>query len=108
MLFWENVEYIREYKNMTRKELSLKADFSLTSISTGIARQSMPAVDVAVRIAQALGVTVEYLVTGKDPQETSLSPESRKLISLFSALSKPEKDAFLSLLEVLSARQTSS
>ncbi|MDE6704714.1 MAG: helix-turn-helix domain containing protein [Treponemataceae bacterium] len=65
MSFWENVENIREYKNIPRKELAYKADFSLNSISTGIARDSIPLADVACRIANVLGVSVEFLVTGK-------------------------------------------
>ena len=64
MNFWENVEYIREFRDMTRKELAYKADFSINSISTGIARGSFPAVDVACRIAKVLDVSVEFLVNG--------------------------------------------
>lgn len=37
----------------------------MNSISTGIARDSIPLADVACRIANVLGVTVEFLVTGK-------------------------------------------
>ncbi len=62
MNFWENVEYVREYKGISRKELAYKAHFSLNSISTGITRGSFPAVDVAFRIAQVLGTTVETLL----------------------------------------------
>ncbi len=65
MSFWENVENIREVKDIPRKELAYRAGFSLNSISTGIARQSIPAADVACRIADALGVSVEFLVMGK-------------------------------------------
>ena len=64
MSFWENVDSEREYKNITRKELAYRADFSLTSLSTGIKRGSIPAADVALRIAKVLGVSVEYLLTG--------------------------------------------
>lgn len=62
MNFWENVEYVREYRGMTRKELAYKAHFSLNSISTGITRGSFPAVDVAFHIAQVLCVSVETLL----------------------------------------------
>ena len=61
---------MREFKNLTRKELAYKANFSLNSISTGIARNSIPAADVAVRIANALGTTVECLM-GQKKQSTS-------------------------------------
>jgi|GEM_PF-975178 len=63
MSFWENVEYVREFRNLTRKELAYKADFSINSISTGISRGSFPSVDVAYRIAKVLNVSVEFLVS---------------------------------------------
>ena len=65
MSFWETVEEVREYRDISRKELAYKADFSLNSISTGIARNSVPSADVACRIAKVLVVSVEFLVTGK-------------------------------------------
>ena len=70
MNFWEKVDQERELKNLTRKELAYKANFSLNSISTGIARNSIPAADVAVRIANALGTTVECLIGQKNQQAT--------------------------------------
>ena len=72
MSFWENVDYIREYRDMSRKELAYKAGFSLTSLSTGIKRNSIPSADVAYRIAKTLNVSIEYLITGK---ESSLKNE---------------------------------
>lgn len=71
MNFWENVDQEREFKNLTRKELAYKANFSLNSISTGIARNSIPAADVAVRIANALGTTVECLMGQKNSQQAT-------------------------------------
>lgn len=71
MNFWENVDQEREFKNLTRKELAYKANFSLNSISTGIARNSIPAADVALRIANALGTTVECLMGQKKNQQAT-------------------------------------
>lgn len=79
MNFWKNVDYVREYRNMTRKELAYKADFSLTSLSTGIARNSIPSADVAYRIAKTLNVSIEYLLIGK---EQSQKNETSEIISL--------------------------
>lgn len=62
MNFWEKVDMICEYKDIPRKELAYKADFALSCISNGIARNSMPFADVALRIAKVLGVSVEYLL----------------------------------------------
>src|SRR5574344_1498525 len=87
MSFWENVESVREYKNLTRKELSAKAEFSIASISTGLARGSTPSADIAVRIARVLGVSVEYLITGEENKSKSpASPQAQELLELFSIL----------------------
>lgn len=82
MGFWENVEKVREYKDIPRKELAYRAEFSLNSISTGIARNSVPLADVACRIAKALDVSVEFLVTGKSQEKKVLlkSGETEKSI----------------------------
>ncbi len=65
MSFWENVEYEREYKNITRKELAYRARFSVNSIPVGIERKSIPSAEIAYRIAKELGVSIEYLL-GED------------------------------------------
>jgi len=53
------------YQDIRLKELAEKAGLSLRPLETYVRTTgSMPAVDVAVRIAQVLGVSVEYLVTG--------------------------------------------
>ena len=78
MTFWETVDSEREYKNLSRKELAYLANFSINSIPTGIARGSIPAADVAYRIAKVLGVSVEYLLLGGDPKTVQSSQETQK------------------------------
>jgi hypothetical protein len=54
---------------------------------------------VAVRIAQALGVSVEYLVTGTEIQQKklrgSLQPEMRSLIQLAAHLTEADREIIL-------------
>lgn len=78
MTFWETVDSEREYKNLSRKELAYLANFSINSIPTGIARGSIPAADVAYRIAKVLGVSVEYLLLGGDSKTAQSSQETQK------------------------------
>lgn len=55
------------YQDIRLKELAAKANLSLRTLESYVdAKERMPAADVAVRLAQALDVTVEYLVTGSD------------------------------------------
>lgn len=58
-------------EEITYKGLSLKELSAITGVSKGTlesytnSRGQMPAADIAVKLAQALDVTVEYLVTGR-------------------------------------------
>ena len=67
MNFWEVVVDELAYQGRTRKWLAAEAKFDASTIGTGLRRNSMPQVDLALRIAAALDVPVEYLVTGKNP-----------------------------------------
>lgn len=81
MSFWKNVENELEYQNISRKDLAKRAGFAVSGISLGITNNSVPYADVAVRIADVLNVSVEYLVTGKNNEKTTLSPQLNQLFS---------------------------
>lgn len=92
MNFWEIVDSEREYKNISRKELAYLADFSVNSIPTGIARGSIPAADVAYRIAKVLGVTVEYLLLGGNVQSQQKINENNKNLEIIERSKKYTKN----------------
>ena len=63
--FKDNLRDELNYQDITVKELSLKTGIPKPTLSCYLsARNTMPPADIAVRIAQALNVSVEYLVTG--------------------------------------------
>ena len=76
-----------DYLGLTRKELASKANIKQRALDMYLGTQaSMPPADVAVRLARALNVTVEYLVTGEiKDQQTQVRP-FRRLEEDFSAL----------------------
>jgi len=56
-----------EYIGLTQKEFAAKAGVKKRALDAYLrAQQSMPPADAAVKIAAALGVSVEYLITGKE------------------------------------------
>jgi len=91
------------YNGMLKKELSAASGVHKRAIDTYVrTRASMPPADTAVKIAKALGVTVEYLVTGEDssiPKEVSwisrsiqnLNKRDRRLITLLVKAMSEEK-----------------
>lgn len=67
--FSERLRSEIEYRGLTQKELATKAGIKKRALDMYLGnQQSMPPADVAVRIASALGVSVEYLVTGFEGQ----------------------------------------
>lgn len=113
MSFRENLRETIDFNHLGQKELAYKAKISLRNIENYLREKgSIPAADKAVMIAQALGVTVEYLVTGKNPPvETvsSLDPEVQKLIRCVKKLPKKEQriviQSALNLAEILSQQK---
>jgi transcriptional regulator with XRE-family HTH domain len=81
-----------DYQGLTAKELAVKSMVTKGAIDTYLGKQaSMPPADAAVRIASALGVTVEYLVNGQDssmevPTPLFSNPKKRSLLRIFDEL----------------------
>lgn len=55
-----------EKNDINKKTLAADAGFDASNITKGIKNNNIPSAETAVKIAARLGVSVEYLVTGKD------------------------------------------
>jgi len=71
MGFKENLKSELAYSGMLVKELAAKSGVNKYSLDNYLnARGQIPSIEVGQKIAQALGVSVEYLVTGKETKKT--------------------------------------
>ena len=70
-----------ELSNLRYKELAEKSGVAERALYNYVASKnpSMPPADVAVKIAQALGVSVEYLVTGKQTESQTKNHNAKKI-----------------------------
>jgi len=69
MSFRDNLREAIDFCGIEQKELAYKANISLRNIENYLRENaSIPSADKAVQIAEILGVTVEYLVNGKNLQ----------------------------------------
>lgn len=67
MSFKENLRDELSFQGILVKELSAKSGIAKRTLDNYLrSNESQPTVENAVKIAKALGVTVEYLVTGKN------------------------------------------
>jgi len=83
-----------EYQGVLVKELAARTGISRNTLENYLSvRGHTPAADAAVKIARALGVSVEYLVTGEDPSivRCALSDESRSLIKTLESLDSADR-----------------
>jgi transcriptional regulator with XRE-family HTH domain len=106
MSFRENVRELLDRNYMEQKELAYQAKIPLRSLEAYLRKDSsMPSADKAVRIAQALGVSVEYLVTGHETHhkatQLSLSPKTRALVQANEELNETGRDIVLELVKSL-------
>ncbi len=100
MDFWARLDNLIEFKNLTRKEVAAKANFSYSSFTNGRKRESVPAADVALRIAKVLGVSVEYLLEGEFPKIED-DGNLLELIKIYRKISLRDKSILLVLAKKL-------
>lgn len=68
-------------KRHNKKALAADAGFDASNITKGIKNNNCPSAETAVRIAARLGVSVEYLVTGKI--STKNNADAKKSVYLY-------------------------
>ena len=108
MGFKENLRSELSYKNMLVKELAALTGTSKSTIDNYLnIREVIPSADIAVKIANALGVTVEYLVTGDEttPVRVSQGPEIKKLIQDFKLLNNDDRKMIKDIIQLFKVRE---
>jgi transcriptional regulator with XRE-family HTH domain len=89
--FRDNLKAELAFKGLLVRELAKLAGISKYTIDNYLnVNERMPTAEAAVKIAAALGVSVEYLVTGTEARdgkrEAPLSRESRCLVKIIEKL----------------------
>lgn len=89
--FWSNVKEELDYNLMSQKELAAKIGISYNTLQSWITKDRLPDAADSVKIANTLGVTVEYLVTGSDTSSSqSENPQVKEIILDIRHLSKSD------------------
>src|SRR5271157_2769128 len=93
-------------KGLNGQKLARLSQVSDSEISRILQGKSRPGLDNALRLAQALGVTLDYLANDKldsEPPEPadSLSPEERKILGIVQKIGYPEVVTVLENLRFL-------
>jgi transcriptional regulator with XRE-family HTH domain len=102
--FKVNLRAELDYLDWTVKELSAKTGIPKGTLDCYLGvRTSMPPADIAVKIAQAMDVTVEYLVTGQKikNQDKLFDHNIRSIIQILVELGEKDIKTILELARIL-------
>lgn len=114
--FRENLRNELDFKGLTVKELSAKTGIIKGTLDNYLGvRASIPPADIAVKIADALNVSVEYLVTGKSKsnsdsysENASVNPEEKSLLQDLNSFPKEMQKTFKTLIHQTAQNLTSN
>ena len=107
--FRENLRAELDFQGLTVKELSAKTGILKGTLDNYLGgRASIPPADIAVKIAKALNVSVEFLVTGEEEKCSSeekllnqavlLRNDEKMMIQDLNSIPKGMRDTFRTLL----------
>jgi transcriptional regulator with XRE-family HTH domain len=110
MGFKENLKSELRFSGMLVKELAAKSGVNKYSLDNYLnARGQIPSVEVGYRIARALGVSVEYLITGeeiKDGKEiVKFDTDIRTIAQLAEQLDDKNRKFVIDFIRWLKARE---
>ena len=110
-IFKTNLRAELDYLGLTVKELSAKTGIAKGTLDCYLGvRASMPPADIAVKIAGALGVTVEYLINGKDnnKQDKFFDHKIRSVMQILPELCEKDLETVRGLSHLLKCQATSA
>lgn len=102
MGFWDNVVKELDYLGMTNKSLAEKCGFDASNIGRGIRLGSSPSVETAVKISNALGVSVEYLINENEPTHKTpqaLGKKYYKTLQYLDSMSEKQRNSIIHMIE---------
>jgi len=102
--FRENLRKELDYQGILVKELSAKTGVPVATLDCYLgARATVPSVEAAFKIAQALQVSLEYLIIGEDinfnKKHVKLNREMQELVKLIEQLNPDQCKAIFNLVK---------
>lgn len=67
--FWKNVSQVMKSKKISQEKMCEDIGISIWTLRSSISKQILPRVDVAKTIADYLGTSVDFLLTGLENNE---------------------------------------
>jgi transcriptional regulator with XRE-family HTH domain len=108
MGFKENLKEQLSFSGMYVKELAALSGVKKQTIDSYLnTHNCMPSADAAVSIARALGVSVEYLVTGKEVKRKNVQYpiEARMVADMMAKMDKKYRRMAIAIIETIKRQE---
>lgn len=99
MTFGENITYQRKQKKWSQEDLAKQIGTSAPIVGRYERNEIKPSIDVASKIADALNVTLDFLLNGKDV--ATLDAETTRRIQEIQALNEEDKQHIFTTVDAL-------
>jgi len=95
---------LRKQKRWSQKELAAKVDLRFQQLNKYESGLNMPPAEMLISLADALGTSVDYLLTGNPAEESPLS--NTRLFKRFQELEQFDKDDQEAVITIIDAMIT--
>ncbi len=102
MTFGERITYARKQKKLTQNDLGKTVGTSGDIIGKYERNEIKPSIDTAAKIAEALNVTIDYLV--KDAEYQNIDDETLKRMQNIEKLTPEDKSHVYAMLDAFFAK----
>lgn len=103
MAFRERLKQTRKSKGFSQSELSKMIDIHVTNISRYERGENQPASGVLSKLADALGVTADYLMSGSIEEKAQVSISDKELLSQFKMMEQLPSEKKMIVKELIAA-----
>jgi transcriptional regulator with XRE-family HTH domain len=87
-IFWARVKRLIKNKKTTQEEVAKACGIHLRTLEGWMYKGIYPTISDAYLLARTLGVSMEYLLTGKDKHETEINSRLKIIHSLLGKFSQ--------------------
>ena len=94
-MFWSSVRQLLSERKILQRDFAEQIGYNVSTLKNQMTRNISPDVDTAVKIAKALGTSVEFLVTGEESRQDVR--ELQELKAKYDALSLAIKGIAITL-----------
>ncbi len=104
--FGARLKKLRKQKRWSQKELAAKVDIRFQQHNKYESDLNLPPAEMLIKLADALGTTVDYLLTGNPAEKTPLG--NSRLFKCFKAVESfdpGDQEAVITLIDAMIAKQ---